>query len=339
MYKILLLLLLIASSADAQIGRMIDRAADKIDDAATNAAATKKQKKAAKERELFISSHLQVRTFGKDSTKVLRATKETSSEYAVLIQNELEKIYIQLSTPPFDDLTTPILAVGTKIVILKEKTKDYPAEYYESEAAFYNLQNDKNQKQKQENAQKQREIALQNEKIEREKLKIQQQEASRKKKEADSLEILRITKGYHFVNAPKIYIYSKSELSNPIGEVGQASYIVIVDTVPKKGFVKIAFGDESTAFVEKNTLVDNIFKIDDKATYSYQAALKNYYETFVVYSKPQSNGKTTTTNPTYNNSTNTSVGKTEKTRVWYTGPRGGRYYLDEKGNKQYEKKK
>lgn len=153
------------------------------------------------------------------------------------------------------------------------------------------------------------------------------------------------TKNYKIVNlvlqkqnAPKIYFYAKAEKGQPISEAGQACYIVVVDTVAKKGFLKVAFG-EKFAFIDTNAVVDNIFKLSDKTTYSYQTALKRHYEPITIYKDFSNTTTVITPTETRSNAKNApTYNQTETQRVWHTGPNGGVYYINENGNKVYKKK-
>jgi hypothetical protein len=363
MYKILLFCFLITTSADAQLGRIIDRGIDKIDNAATNAVAKKKQQKVekaaaekqqkaekeaaekqqkaekeaagkAEQKELFILSNLKTNFLGDDSIKILRVPKDKMKgkevDYAPQVQDKLDKIHQDLVINPVLDVSEQIRLANSKINTLELVVKDYPFEYHKAEIGFYTEYSNIKQKQKQE-------LDLQNQKAEREKReterkaeKVKQQielsENARKKKEADSLEILHNTKGYFFVNQPTIYLYPKPSKSNPIGEVRHSTYLVPINMKPVNGYVEVMI-EESKGYVELAAITDTIFKISDKETFGYSQAIRFYYTSFTLYAKQN--------NTTIINGTSQS---NKKQRVWIVGPRGGRYYINENGNKIYEKK-
>lgn len=263
-----------------------------------------------------------------DSIKVMRVPAEKvkgpARAYILSVQQELEKAYINYRLDKHIDLGDYDNAI--KMIPILDKFWDITA--YEGEAQTY-ISYEKSLKEAERIAEKRRK--------EKEKHFLDSINLVQERIE-DSLRLEERTRGYHFVNIEHLPLKEKpTESSSTVANLGGTTYVKVVEYADN-GYVRIQVNIYD-GYVPEKYLVDNLSKIDYLGA-DIQLARKHKITavTPVQQSIVRENVDTKVQAPYKSSTKHTSTTKSgsyKTGRQYYTGPRGGCYYINSSGNKTY----
>lgn len=224
-----------------------------------------------------------------------------------------------------------LYSIPRKIQDITILDKDWIVSHYAQEAAFYEEQDNivRKELERKRRLDQAREDSTRRvaDNLARKKMdSIRTLEEIAKKRKQDSLAYYERIKGWHFVNAKSIKLYSSaSEKSKVIGDIGTASYVKILGAVDTKGFVKVSISDYE-GYVYKKYLVDDLDKITvSNAEADVNYAKKNY--TTAITAKATAQDKQQVQQAKQVNRVGSGI--------YYRGKRGGCYYYSPSGKKVY----
>ncbi|WP_338813640.1 hypothetical protein V9L05_19910 [Bernardetia sp. Wsw4-3y2] len=198
--------------------------------------------------------------------------------------------------------------------------RDWLVASYESESEFYQSYEKKRVKEERE-AEKKRKL---------DELENQRKRVDSLKKASEEKEYQNRVRGYHFVNKEDLQILETAQNnSKQLGKVSLCSYIKVLDTTKVNGYVEIKV-DDITGYVLSEYLVNDL----DKITVPYadiQSAKKSMFTSVSkTVSEEEAKELRRLAKEQERQQNNINTG-----RKYYRGPRGGCYYIDSGGNKQY----
>ncbi len=218
--------------------------------------------------------------------------------------------------------TLKFSTVSTEIDNIARIDPDWVIIHYKKELDFYN-DYDKEMKEKKEKQRlndKNKEDSIRRLQ-DKQKDSIKVVEYREQERKQDSLEYKNRVKGWHFVNAKSLKLYSNaSEKSKVIGDISALSYVKIVSEANTKGFVKISVSDYE-GYVYKKYLVDDLDKIT-VPNEDVSFAKKTYTSTITIKPTPQKRQQAVQENRVGNG-------------MYHRGSRGGCYYYSPSGRKVY----
>ncbi len=313
------------SAVTAQ-GSYVYGLASQILDASSQKSKSKKAQKIATDHTQYFS------TFDGD-VPMMRVPEESIKSAAKSdikqVQNELEKAHDNFVKGDETKLPVGFVNVMERIA---EYDPDWVVTSYWREANFYALNERKMAearriKQQQEQLDKQEEKRQESKRLEelaraktaqKDSLeRVQRLQRINDGKRADSLAYVSRTKGFHFVNTEMLNLRENPNVSSKvIAQVGACSYVTIIPGHESNGWTKIDAGNYQ-GYVNEDYLVDNL---DDITVTGADVAFakKTYFtsvETAATYAAPYR--------------------RAVDTRIYYTGPRGGCYYINGNGRKEY----
>lgn len=301
-------------------------AATEILNSASEKSKSKKAEKAATEYTTHITTPV-------DEVPIMRVPeakiKSSARATIILVQNELEAAHKKYLTNEHTGIKNTFAYYFDQIT---SADPNWVVSSYQEELKFYQ-DHDRSITERERQEAKKKALVKQREKHAQDSLARLERLAQTAKRDSldkelrlkriaqtkleDSLAYLNRTKGFHFVNTEYLNLREKPNVSaKVIAKVGACSYVTIIPGYESNGWTKIAVGNYQ-GYVNEDYLVGNL---DDITVTGADVAFakKSYFtsvETAATYAAPYR--------------------KAVDTRTYYTGPRGGCYYINDNGRKEY----
>lgn len=153
---------------------------------------------------------------------------------------------------------------------------------------------------------------------------------ARYKARRDSIRIVNLKEGYVWINPDSVWVRSKPDSKSPaIGRIYRLSYVKGYEVEGKDGWVEIEF-ENHTGYVPEDAIAyewEDMLLTDAETD---ELKLGRYYQFVPTPAYKAKLDKEQAAEERAMRAANAAP-----SRKYYTGPRGGCYYINSRGNKQY----
>jgi hypothetical protein len=224
------------------------------------------------------------------------------------VQKQLERCFKEYN----EGKKTYKSTIEANLDFLRVNVPDWPISYYEQELKAYDAYNTIWE------------------------VRDRERVAQRAARYSDSIRLAKQVAGYHFINKPSVYLKAKPAASSmTMATLYHGSYVEYLGKIENSDFIAIHAGTGIgyTGYIMKDDIVDSLAKLN--VTDEEMVRLKGNYYCKIQESSAYGAKVQKIADSEMVAETKTQSADTRSRRVYYTGPRGGCYYINSNGNKTY----